>query len=232
MRARFRLFNWKEALYGLTRLDWAGAGQSFRRSLQIYLDVGRRSMVPYVAIQAATCFLAAAEELAEAAAEPAAETTAEATADTPSGLRASAVVMMELAGRSMLLEKENWGRQDVWAFRQFGTCVSPLEFTHGARAVEFHWTELSTALMRLLHRYGASVGVTAQEGCGKQAAEAHAKGQRAQVEKKSAKVWALLDIAESMVISMRCVRWMAVRRRRRCCLHRRRPTTPLTLFCW
>lgn len=198
------LFNWKEGLYGLTRLDWAGAARSFAQSTQIYVKVGRRSMVPYVAMQAATSFLAASEELLQAGADtrapptqPEAEHTAEevaeaaVAADTVESLRREAVAMLELVGKYLALDKDNWGRQDTWAFRQLG-------------------------------KYDIGLRVKTPEAGpgGKAAHEQHAKGRidRAEAEQRlcsggggtsCSTPWALLDLAESMVISLRCVRWMA-----------------------
>ena len=91
------VFAWKQALYHLTAMEWAEAGAQFRASLAVYEKVGRRSMVPYVAMQAATCFLTAADAAA---------------ADTAGVLQAQAAAMLGLVARYHAADKGNWGRQD------------------------------------------------------------------------------------------------------------------------
>ena len=54
------LVHYKLGLCHLARLEWAEAGERFAASLQVYVEVGRRSMVPFMAMHAALCHLVAA----------------------------------------------------------------------------------------------------------------------------------------------------------------------------
>lgn len=48
--------NYKRGVYELTRLNFAKAAACFEESLQVYVRVGRRSMVPFMAIYSALCY--------------------------------------------------------------------------------------------------------------------------------------------------------------------------------
>ncbi|GBG30334.1 Tetratricopeptide repeat protein 39C [Hondaea fermentalgiana] len=48
--------NYKRGVYELTKLNFARAAVYFEESLQVYVRVGRRSMVPFMAIYSALCY--------------------------------------------------------------------------------------------------------------------------------------------------------------------------------
>ena len=56
---------YKRGQYALAALEWGVAAMWFRKSLQVYIDVGRKSMVPFMAMYAVIS-AAAAEECGEA----------------------------------------------------------------------------------------------------------------------------------------------------------------------
>jgi len=94
---------YKRGQYALASLNFGLAGQWFRQSLQVYVDVGRKSMVPYMAMYAAIAYRAAIE-----AGQGGAKETAT--------WRTEAEDMMALITQHAELPKKKWGRQDKWAF--------------------------------------------------------------------------------------------------------------------
>eukprot|EP00656_Telonema_subtile_P041359 TRINITY_DN4648_c0_g1_i2.p1 TRINITY_DN4648_c0_g1~~TRINITY_DN4648_c0_g1_i2.p1 ORF type:complete len:432 (+),score=122.71 TRINITY_DN4648_c0_g1_i2:130-1425(+) len=91
LRALEWVLNYKKGLYALAGHHWLRAAHCFRDSLQVYIDVGRRSMVPFTALYSALAFLVAGEQH---------------EADS----------MLDLVAQYKALDKSNWARQDRWAF--------------------------------------------------------------------------------------------------------------------
>jgi hypothetical protein len=94
-------------------------------------------MVPFVAMHAGTCFFAAAEEAAEGVSSTndqhsvqhvatqarlgsALQSDEQQPSCRASTLRKQAAEMLILVASYRELPKSNWGRQDIWAFRQLG----------------------------------------------------------------------------------------------------------------
>jgi len=139
LRALQWVLCYKRGMYALTDLQLSAAAEFFRASLQVYVEVGRRSMVPFMAMYSGICFHAAADQVEGGLTEGDAE-----------ALRASAGTMVDMVGEYEAMDKKNWGRQDRWAFET----------------------------------------------------------RRRYTKEATSAPWPLLDIAEAMVLRMRCVRWM------------------------
>ena len=83
---------YKSGLLCLTAFDYSGAAEEFKKSFQVYREVGRRSMVPFMAIYAALCYYTAGE-------------------------MESGDEMLAVVEEYKAMKKKNWGRQDQFAFR-------------------------------------------------------------------------------------------------------------------
>jgi hypothetical protein len=89
------VLNYKQALFCLAQLKFEEAAELFVQSLHVYVTVGRRSMVPFMAMYAIHASLVAGGKANE-------ERTVE---------------MLLLVRKYRALPKKNWGRQDKWAFK-------------------------------------------------------------------------------------------------------------------
>jgi hypothetical protein len=127
------------------------------------VEVGRRSMVPFMAMYSTICYKTAADELEASALESNAD-----HAEAIATLREGSAAMLAMIQEYEAMDKKNWGRQDAWAF--------------------------STS-----KRYLPPSPAAAPAGGGDENPEKEAA---------SKAPWALLDIAEAMVLRMRCVKWM------------------------
>mmetsp|Transcript_8809 Transcript_8809/g.16447 ORF Transcript_8809/g.16447 Transcript_8809/m.16447 type:complete len:722 (+) Transcript_8809:287-2452(+) len=164
--------NYKRGVYELTDLQFANAARYFETSLEVYIRVGRRSMVPFMAMYAALCYQVVAEDKGKIEAErdeQVGEAHTDEDEDTDQMDAATAAAhaeeMLCLVAKYRAMNKDNWGRQDKWAFRLYQVyCVD-----------EDEENELDD-------------------------------GEGSVDEPKTP--WPLLDISESMVVRMRCTRWM------------------------
>eukprot|EP00947_MAST-08B_sp_MAST-8B-sp1_P000601 g601.t1 len=110
LKAIHSVVDYKKALYLLADLRFEDAAECFKSSMQVYIDVGRRSMVPFMAMYATLSYKFAATMHDLESPERAANEEA-------------ARGMIDVVLRSRALNKKKWGRQDQWAFRmlaQFG----------------------------------------------------------------------------------------------------------------
>jgi hypothetical protein len=95
------VLNYKQALLCLAQLQFDEAAELFVASLQVYVRVGRRSMVPFMAMYAVQASLVASLVAGGEASQT------------------RAVEMLLLVRKYRALPKKNWGRQDKWAFKVY-----------------------------------------------------------------------------------------------------------------
>lgn len=150
--------HYKRGVYQLTDLQFAKSGRSFEASIEVYVKVGRRSMVPFMAMYAALCYLVVADQKGRQ--ELVDDDISVVEDDDQHEMDAAAAAahaeeMLALVRKYEALDKKNWGRQDQWAFK-------------------------------VAHSY-----------------DMHSLLNDCQVP-----AWPLLDLVDSMILRMRCTRWM------------------------
>jgi len=131
--------NYKRGVYELVDLNFANAARYFESSLEVYERVGRRSMVPFMGVYSFLCYNVVAEvrskyelehdeELAEQIGsndesedpfnDPFHDEEDDDELDAATAA-AHADEMLALVAKYKALEKDNWGRQDRYAFALF-----------------------------------------------------------------------------------------------------------------
>ena len=143
LRAIDALLNYKRGMYALADLDFQAAARFFENALNVYRDVGRRGLVPCMAMYAALGYLIVAEHRREVELErnsgfvidPDEELEMEMEMDmqaqealpdleyereeiTMNSVKAAAHAeeMLTVIAKYKAMPKDNWGRQDLWAF--------------------------------------------------------------------------------------------------------------------
>jgi len=123
--------SYKKAVYELTDLQFENAAGFFEDSLRVYVRVGRRSLVPFMAMYSALCYHVVADEKARSELEQdeleldtgEQEEVAEDDVSEPEMDAATAAAhaeeMLGLVYKYKELPKTDWGRQDRWAFELY-----------------------------------------------------------------------------------------------------------------
>uniref|UniRef100_A0A7S3UYN8 GOLD domain-containing protein n=1 Tax=Aplanochytrium stocchinoi TaxID=215587 RepID=A0A7S3UYN8_9STRA len=141
--------NYKRGVYELADLNFEKAAVYFENSIQVYVRVGRRSMVPFMAMYSFLCYRVVQQRGEEAKTEMEMDSaTAKSKADE----------MLSLIVDYKNMDKANWGRQDIYAFKMLALYK---DIDEDDKDDDFE-----------------------------------------------SEPWPLLDLAENMVIRMRCTRWM------------------------
>jgi len=93
------VWNYKRGMYAVTDLDWYEAGKFFRTSSLVYIEVGRRSMVPAMSAFSLICFAQSAIEGKDV-----------------EDSKLQFEEMLERLEEYRSMKKKNWQRQDAWGF--------------------------------------------------------------------------------------------------------------------
>jgi hypothetical protein len=178
LRAMKWVVLYKKGVFNLINAQWTAAGESFRESLSVYVEAGRRSMVPFMGMYTALCFETALEHLA--ASDEAG------SAGVAESLRTQAKEMWDLIAAHGAMDTSNWGKQDFVGFRM---------------RAKYHIASDAAAPPKA----GSS---TVSDAYAEGAAEGAAAVKASSQPPAEWRPWALLDLAMAMISQMRCTRWI------------------------
>jgi len=85
------VLNYKRGVYDMCEEKWEYAGDHFINSMQVYIEIGRRSMVPFMSAYAMLCYLECKNE-------------------------GKALKCIEMLVKYKAMKKTDWGRQDNFGF--------------------------------------------------------------------------------------------------------------------
>ena len=208
LRALSAVVAYKSAVYHLAQLEWHDAALAFAASLEVYRAANRRSLSPAMAVLSALSHLAAGE-------------------------RDEGEAMMAIVASYRALNKSNWQRQDRMAFRLLAryrgdpqeeasvTASGAGGVASGALAAATAATSTATATATAAAATVASAAFSLSSRLGLTSARdasAAAPPEQTVASKivsmppappADTRQWALLQLAQTMTITMRCTWWMS-----------------------